>query len=113
MRISTNTLFRMGSSRLSELQSSLVKTQQQLSTQKRVLSPADDPVAAASALVVTQSLSMNDQQAVNRQSATSALSEEESVLQNVTSLYQDVKSLIVNAGNGAMEDEQRQYLASE
>lgn len=113
MRISTNTMFRMGSSRLSELQSSLIKNQQQLSTQKRVLSPADDPVAAASALVVTQSLSMNEQQSVNRQSATSALSEEESVLQNVTSLYQDVKALIVNAGNGAMEDEQRQYLAAE
>lgn len=113
MRISTNTIFEMGSSRLSELQSGLVKLQQQLSTQRRVLTPADDPVAAATALGVTQSLSMNEQFGLNRQTAKSALGQEESVLRSVTELLQGVKDLIVTGGNGAIEDEQRQYLVAE
>jgi flagellar hook-associated protein 3 FlgL len=113
MRISTNTIFQMGSSRLSELQSGLVKLQQQLATQRRVLTPADDPVAAATALGVTQSLSMNEQFGLNRQAAKSALGQEESVLRSVTELLHGVKDLIVTGGNGAIEDEQRQYLVAE
>jgi flagellar hook-associated protein 3 FlgL len=113
MRISTNMLFELGSSRISSLQASLVKTQQQLSTQRRVLTPADDPVAAATELGISQSLSMNEQFGLNRQTAKSMLGQEESVLQGVTDLLHGVKSLIVTAGNGAIEDEQRQYLAAE
>lgn len=113
MRISTNMMFDLGASRISDLQSALMKTQQQLSTQRRILTPADDPVAAASALGITQSISINDQFATNRQNAKNALSQQESVLQSVTALLQDVKTLVVNAGNGAMEDSQRQYLAAE
>ncbi|RJG05944.1 flagellar hook-associated protein 3 [Noviherbaspirillum cavernae] len=113
MRISTNMIFDLGANRLSQLQAGLVKTQQQLSTQRRVLTPADDPVAAASALGISQSLSINEQFASNRNTAKSALGEMESILQSVTSLYQDVKTLIVNAGNGSIEDEQRQYLSAE
>jgi flagellar hook-associated protein 3 FlgL len=113
MRISTNTIFELGSRGISDMQSALVKTQQQLSTQRRVLTPADDPVAAATALGITQSISVNEQYAANRQTARSSLSEEESVLQSVTTLLQDAKQLVVNAGNGAMEDSQRQFLAAE
>jgi flagellar hook-associated protein 3 FlgL len=113
MRISTNTIFELGSRRIIDMQASVVKTQQQLSTQRRVLTPADDPVAAATALGITQSISINEQYASNRETARSALSEEESILQSVTGLLQDVKTLVVNAGNGAIEDMQRQYLAAE
>ncbi|MEN3293513.1 MAG: flagellar hook-associated protein 3 FlgL [Burkholderiales bacterium] len=113
MRISTNTIFELGSSRISELQANVVKTQQQLSTQRRVLTPADDPVASATALGISQSISINEQYTANRDTARSALSEEESVLQSVTSLLQDVKALVVNAGNGAIEDAQRKYLSAE
>jgi flagellar hook-associated protein 3 FlgL len=113
MRISTNTIFEMGSSKIGDLTAGLSKTQQQLSTQRRVLTPADDPVAAAAALGITQSISINEQYASNRITAKSLLSQEESVLQSVTGLYQDVKTLVVNAGNGAMDDSQRQFLASE
>jgi len=52
MRISTQTLFESGATRLGELQSSLVKTQQQIATGRRMLSPSDDPIGAARALEV-------------------------------------------------------------
>lgn len=113
MRISTNTVYELGTTKISDLQAKLVKTQQQLSTQRRVLTPADDPVAAANILGITQSISINEQFATNRQNAKTLLSQQESILQSVTTLLQDVKTLVVTAGNGAMEDSQRQFLAAE
>lgn len=112
MRISTSMMFDMGISRLTDLQSNIVKTQQQISTGRRVLTPSDDPVAAAAALGVSQAISMNDQYAVNRNNAKSALSEEESNLADVVTQLQSVKTMIVGAGNGALDDTQRQdYVA--
>ena len=66
MRISTSTMYESGATRLSELQSSLMRTQQQISANRRILTPADDPVASARALEVTQSQSINKQFATNR-----------------------------------------------
>jgi flagellar hook-associated protein 3 FlgL len=113
MRISTNTMFDMGSGRISDLSSNLVRTQQQLSTQRRILTPSDDPIAAAQALVVTQSLGMAEQYATNRLYAKNALSEEESALSSITAVLQDAKTLVVNAGNGALSDSDRKSLAQE
>lgn len=113
MRISTNMMYEIGSRKITELQRELVKTQQQLSTQRRVLTPADDPVASASIIGLSQSMSINEQFATNRQNAKNYLSQEESALQSVTTLLQDVKTLVVNAGNGAMDDSQRKFLAAE
>ena len=45
MRISTSNLFDSNVSRINDTQSSLAKIQQQISTGKRLLTPADDPLA--------------------------------------------------------------------
>ena len=113
MRISTNTIFEMGSGKISDLQTAMFKTQQQISTGMRILSPADDPVAAASALGVGQAISINAQFATNRSNAKSALSEEESVLQSVTTMLQSIKTSIVAAGNASMDDTQRQAFVTQ
>lgn len=113
MRISTNTIFESGSARLSELQSALMKTQQQISANRRILTPSDDPVAAARALEVTQGQSLNAQYRTNRGYATDLLKQEEGVLQNVTTLIQDVQSQVVEAGNGGYDDTQRKYIAAD
>jgi flagellar hook-associated protein 3 FlgL len=113
MRISTTTLFENASNRLSDLQTALQTAQQQISTGRRMLTPADDPVASARVLEVTQSQSINAQFASNRGSARDSLSLEESSLQSVTGLLQDVKTQIVNAGSGVLDTNQRKYIASE
>jgi flagellar hook-associated protein 3 FlgL len=64
MRISTNTLFEVGTNRLGDLQTALAKTQEQISTGRRVLTPSDDPVAAAQAHELSQAKAMNTQMAV-------------------------------------------------
>ncbi len=113
MRISTNMIYALGARSLNDLQSQIMRTQQQLSAQKRILTPADDPVASATLINLDQSLAINNQLTTNRQTARGQLQQEEGILQSVTSLLQNAKDLVVKAGNGAMDDEQRQYLASE
>jgi flagellar hook-associated protein 3 FlgL len=113
MRISSKTIFDNGVGQLGTLQSAIAKTQQQLATGRRVLTPADDPIASARALEVTQSQSINTQLATNRANARSSLSQEEVALTSVTSLYQDVKELAVKAGAGSLTNKDRESIAVE
>lgn len=113
MRISTSTMYELGVSRIGDLQSGMIKTQQQIATGRRILTPSDDPIGSARALEVTQSKSINEQYAVNRQNARNTLSQEEQTLQSVTGLIQDAQTLAVTAGNGSYDDTQRKYLAGE
>ena len=113
MRISTNTLFETGSARLSDLQARLSKTQVQLSTGRRILTPADDPVAASQALDLTQAQGVNLQFATNRQSAKSSLNQEESTLASATSLLQDTKTLVIQAGNAVLSNSDRASIATD
>lgn len=113
MRISTNTMYEVGSARISELQSSLSKMQQQISSGRRIMTPEDDPVGAARALVVTQAQSVNEQFGINRQNAQSALNAEEGALASITTLLQDAQATVVYAGNGSLSDTDRGYLATE
>jgi flagellar hook-associated protein 3 FlgL len=112
MRISTQTLFENGAARLGELQSGLFKTQQQIASGRRMLSPADDPVAAARALEVAQSQSINTQYGVNRQYAKSALGEVEVTLSSVTELLQEVRTTVEVASNTTLGDTDRAYMAT-
>lgn len=113
MRISTNSLFDSAAARLGDMQTALQTTQQQISSGRRMLTPADDPVAAARALDVTQSQAINAQYGSNRGAARDSLSSEEVTLQSVTSLLQDVKTAVVNAGNGGLDATQRRYIAAD
>lgn len=113
MRISTNSLYEAGTSQLGTLQTNLARTQQQLATNRRMLSAADDPIAAARAVELTQSQGVNAQYAVNRQNARSGLSEVELALTSTTMLIQDVQQLAVNAVNGVISPADRESLAIE
>lgn len=113
MRISTQSIFDTGVSQLGNLQSSLSRTQNQIATGRRILTAADDPVAAARVLEITQSEQINLQFVTNRQNARSSLSQVELALTGVTSLLQDVKTLAVNAGNATLTDADRRSIATE
>jgi flagellar hook-associated protein 3 FlgL len=113
IRVSTNATFNAGTSQLNTLQSQIAKTQMQLSTNKRNLTAADDPIAAARALEITQSKSMNTQFATNRSNANASLSLVDKTLQDVSGQIQDIQTLIVNAGNGGYSQSDREALATE
>ncbi|UVW27900.1 flagellar hook-associated protein FlgL [Massilia sp. H6] len=113
MRISTLSIYSNATSQLNTLQNALARTQTQLSTQRRILTPADDPVASARALEVSQSKEMNAQFATNRASARSSLITVEGTLQNAGNLLQDIQELAVKAGNASMLPKDRELLATE
>ena len=113
MRISTQHLFETGAAGIGDLQSSLVKTQQQIASGRRILTPSDDPVGAARALEITQSQSLNTQYGVNRTYAKNSLGELEGALSSVTALLQEVKTTVVTAGNGTLGDTERGFMATD
>ena len=113
MRISTSTMYETGVAQLNTLQSNIARTQQQLASNRRMLSAADDPIAAARALEVTQTKAVNTQFATNRDNARASLAQVDLRLGGVTSLIQDVQSLAIKAGNGVLSAADRQSLAVE
>ena len=113
MRISTNTIYQSGISKISALQSEQTKLQQQISTGKRIASPSDDPVAAARALSLSHAQGVNAKFADTRQTAQTKLSTIESNLTSVTNLLVAAQSSLVAAGNGAYSNQERVSMATE
>jgi flagellar hook-associated protein 3 FlgL len=113
MRISTQQIYEGGASRIGEIQSALYKTQQQVATGRNVLAPSDDPVAAARALDVAQSQSINTQFASNRVHARNTLGFVEGTLAAVTDLLLEVKTAVITAGNPLNGDTERGFIATE
>jgi len=104
MRISTSTIYDLGVASIQQQTSAMVKTQQQIATGRRVLTPADDPVASARVLELSQSKALNQQYDVNTDSATSALGLEDVVLEGVTNLLLDVRTTVLSANNPLMNN---------
>lgn len=113
MRIATSTLYDVNVAALNLQQSKLLHTQQQVSSGRRMLTPADDPAAAALALDVSQADAANTQHGSNIDRAQTSLALSEGVLQSVTSLLQDARTTAVNAGNGSLSNSDRRMLASD
>jgi flagellar hook-associated protein 3 FlgL len=113
IRISTSAIYEAGTTQLNSLQSQMAKTQMQLSTNRRMLTAADDPIASARALELTQSKSMNTQFGTNRSNANASLSLVDQSLQDVSGQITDIQSLIVTAGNAAYSQSDREALATE
>jgi flagellar hook-associated protein 3 FlgL len=113
MRISTNMLYDLGVGGIQQQTSALIKTQQQVATGRRILTPQDDPVGAARVLEVSQSKSLNEQYDVNTDSATSSLGLEESALASIGSLIQDARTLAINAGNPTLDHNNLASLATD
>ncbi len=113
MRISTSMMYDTGTQNLLQLQTGLYRLQNQLSTGRRILTPADDPVAAAQALVISQRQSINQLFVDNQANAASQLATLEDRLSGISDLVQAVKGRAVEAGNGAYSDSDRRTIAAE
>lgn len=112
MRISTNLYFQTGLNSIGRQQNQLMEIFQQIGSGKRSLTPADDPLAAAQSITLAQAQSMNKRFAENRHVATRMLGEEENILNSLTSQVRDVKTRLVEVGNGTLSDADRATLAN-
>ncbi|MGB6242152.1 MAG: flagellar hook-associated protein FlgL [Castellaniella sp.] len=112
MRISSSLMFQTGLNTINLQQSDLMHLYQQIGTGQRMVTPADDPLAAAQTINLSQSQAQNVRYGENRAVATRNLSTEEDALNSLTLLLQDVRTRLVEAGNGTMSDADRQTLAN-
>jgi len=114
MRVSSSQIFDVGTIGMQRNQSALLSTQAHLSTGKRVNTPEDDPVAAAQALVVTQSNEVNNRHIENQGAAGDHLKLLETKLSDVTDNIQSLLDKAVQAGNsGVLNDADRGAIATD
>ncbi|MGE8396000.1 MAG: flagellin, partial [Comamonas sp.] len=112
-RIGTANMYDRTINNIAKQQTDLANQMEHASAGKRVLRPSDDPVAAAQAERARTRLSRieSDQRTLDAQTAT--IQYGESTLGEINGALQEFRSLIVNAGNGAFNQTQRDTLVEQ
>lgn len=113
MRISTLQLFDAGSRGILNNQAELYKTQNQLSTGRRFLTPDQDPVGAAQVLLDTQARGVEAQFYDNQTNASAQLALEEDRLKSIVDSIQYIREKVVAGGNAAYSDSQRAFISAD
>ncbi len=113
MRVSTAYLFEQNLSAMLSQQTALGKTQLQISTGKRILSPSDDPAGSVQVLSLQREVSVSEQYLVNTDKAENKLSIEEGVLSGATTMLQRIRELAVQGLNDTNSQQDRQAIAHE
>ena len=113
MRISTLQSFNKGLNSIMDNQSQVSKTQQQVSTGRRVLTPADDPIAATKILQLQQDSALREQFGKNMTGAKGRLALEETQMAGITENLDRLKELTIQAGGGGVNISDRQAIAFE
>lgn len=113
MRISTNQIVQQGLTPILDQQVDLVRTENQLATGRRVLTPSDDPAAATRILTLRESIATTEQYDANISIAGSRLELEEAALTGIGDLLQRARELSVQANNATQSNETRAGAATE
>lgn len=113
MRISTSWAQQLGVNSMLARQASLSKTQMQLSTGLKVLTPADDPAAAVRALDLQETIDKTHQYQDNIFTARARLNIEESVLAGSEDVLFRAKELTIQAANATLSGNDRLAIKQE
>lgn len=113
VRISTAGQHYRSLNALLNAQSQLARTQQQIASGKRVLTPADDPIGATRIQDLTRQLSASDQYLANNDVARSRLELEEQALADVSTAITRIRELLVQATTDTVDYEARQMIRLE
>lgn len=113
MRVTTGMIYDTGLASIQKQNSQLLDSQKQVATGRRILSPSDDPVAAARALEVSHSKSVNALYTANQGYANDALRMAESQLGAANDVVTYVRTRAVESGNGTYSAADRAVIASD
>lgn len=113
MRITQKNLTRAYLSGLNRNMNQLAKSNQILSTGKRISKVSDNVTDAQKALKVRNQLRNNEQFVRNIQSIQNEISAQESSAMQMNEILIDVKKLLVNAGSGVNSDSDKTIIANE
>ncbi len=112
-RISSAQVYQGGLNAILDAQVALSRTQNQLATGKRVLSPADDPAAASQIIKVRSELDRVATLQQNAARAEGTLAFEESALTGVESVLQRARELAIQGNAGSLSATDRGAIANE
>ncbi|MHA7879502.1 MAG: flagellar hook-associated protein FlgL [Saccharospirillum sp.] len=113
-RLSTYWIYNRPVRDMLQLQNNVNKTQEQISTGRRILTPADDPVGAARVLQLNQEIALIDQYERNITLLDARLNQEEGVLNAVEGSIARIRELAVKAGNaGVLTESDRKAIGAE
>lgn len=113
MRVSSAQMYDTSMRALTTQQSALLKANQQVVAQRSLLSPADDPVAAAQELALTTSLRASEQMMRNQSALTGQLVSTESYLDQGVKVLQAIQSRLVQAGSGILNEADRKSILAD
>lgn len=102
MRVSTLSIYNLANRSMGDANQALARTQEQISTGKRILTAADDPVAATRIQQLNRNIASVEQFSRNIDIAENNLALEETTLSGATTLLQRIQELAVQAGNTAV-----------
>lgn len=113
MRVSTSQIHQQATAQLSRLGQETALTQQRIASGQKLLTPSEDPVAAAKILELTQDLAVREQYLSNADQAQTQLQAQDSVISQVVDSLQRVRELTLQAGGGTLTPQDRSFLAEE
>ncbi len=113
MRVSTAQVFNSGIGAINRGQGELAKTQEQMATGRRIVTPSDDPAGALQALKIRERMDAVDQYARNAGMVQSKLQYEETVLTNMGDALHRVRELTLQGMNATQTNESRAAIAQE
>jgi len=113
MRISTGQMSNSALNAMLQRQVELSKTQLQVATGKKAITPSDDPVAAAATLNLEQTKTATERYQRNADAATARLSIEDTALGSVSDHIQRLRELTIQGGSGTLNDDDRKFIAAE
>lgn len=113
MRISTSMIFSSATKSMQDMQSSIYHLANQMSSGRRILTPSDDPVAAAQVLTISQNQAVNQQFIDNQNNAADQLALLEGHVNSVNELIIAVQEQVTAASNESLNDLSRKAIASD
>ncbi|WP_299454482.1 flagellar hook-associated protein FlgL [uncultured Pigmentiphaga sp.] len=113
MRVSTNQFYDSSIRAINSQQSALMQVSQQLSAQRKLLTPSDDPVAASREVALEATRQANEQMLRNQADAKGMLEATENYLVEAGNTLQAALARIVQAGGGTLNEQDRQSILAD
>lgn len=113
MRVTQNMIAESFMRNMYQNLSRLGEKNDQISSQKRISRPSDDPVGAALAMRLRRQLAAMDQYKSNAEDAITWLKDTEAALTNTGDILHRLNDLTIQAANGTLTEEDRQTILHE
>jgi flagellar hook-associated protein 3 FlgL len=113
MRVTQSMLSNNMLRHISQSYESMAKTQEQLTTGKKISRPSDDPVVAMKGMTYRTNLTEVEQYKRNLSEAYNWMENSDAALDKATSVMQRIRELTVQASNGTYDDTQQEFIGKE